>query len=208
MSAISIRQLSGSLGAEIEGINLNELTEGAIANSIDTAFYEHLVLVFPNQTLSPAKQVAFTERFGAVEEHPLRTRRSAPGFPGVLILEHTPGRPGARNAYWHSAISHAPRPPRSHPVVRTHPHSGRKALFVNPHFTLRFDDMTDDESAPLLGHLYDVATRAEHVYRHRWAPGDVVMWDNRCAMHYGVYDYDDTMPRLMHRTTAAGEIPS
>ena len=97
--------------------------------------------------------------------------------------------------------------PRSHPIVRLHPYSGRKALYVNPHFTLSIEGMTGEESAPLLGHLYEVATRPEHVYRHRWSVGDVVMWDNRCAMHYGVYDYDDTMPRLMHRTTAAGEVP-
>jgi len=97
--------------------------------------------------------------------------------------------------------------PVSHPVVRTHPESGRKALFVNPFFTLRFTEMSESESAPILKYLYELATRAENVYRHRWAKGDVLMWDNRCAMHYAIKDYDETLPRYMHRTTAAGDRP-
>jgi taurine dioxygenase len=104
------------------------------------------------------------------------------------------------------AIPEVP-PPRSHPVVRTHPRTGRRALFVNPHFTTRFADMTEEESRPLLEYLASVATRPENVYRHRWSAGDLVMWDNRCAMHYAVRDYDESMPRLMHRTTAAGDRP-
>ena len=67
--------------------------------------------------------------------------------------------------------------------------------------------MTPEESTPILQYLYAVATRPENVYRHRWTVGDVVMWDNRCVMHYGVHDYDDTVPRMMHRTTAAGDRP-
>jgi len=97
--------------------------------------------------------------------------------------------------------------PSVHPVGRTHPHSGRRALFVNPHFTTGFEDMTPEESAPLLEFLVSHATRPENIYRHRWARGDVLMWDNRCTMHYAVRDYDEDMPRLMHRTTAGGEPP-
>ena len=99
-------------------------------------------------------------------------------------------------------------PPVEHPVARTHPHTGRKALFVNPHFVTGFEDMTAQESAPLLDFLVRHATRPENVYRHRWAVGDVLMWDNRCTMHYAVRDYDESMPRLMHRTTAGGETPA
>ena len=100
------------------------------------------------------------------------------------------------------------RPPAvTHPVVRTHPESGRKALYVNPYFTQRFTGMSDDESRPLLDYLCAEAVRPENVYRHRWRKGDVLMWDNRCAMHYAVMDYDESMVRLMHRTTAAGDRP-
>ena len=98
-------------------------------------------------------------------------------------------------------------PPRAHPVVRTHAGTGRRALFVNPHFTDSFAGMTKAESAPLLDWLAEHSTRPENVYRHRWAVGDVLMWDNRCTMHYAVRDYDDTVHRKHHRTTASGERP-
>ena len=98
-------------------------------------------------------------------------------------------------------------PPRTHPVLRTHPGTGRRALFVNPHFTESFERMTEEESAPLLDWLAEHSTRPENVYRHRWAVGDVLVWDNRCTMHYAVRDYDDTIHRKHHRTTAGGERP-
>ena len=98
-------------------------------------------------------------------------------------------------------------PPRAHPVVRTHAGTGRRALFVNPHFTDSFAGMTQHESAPLLDYLAEHSTRPENIYRHRWAVGDVLMWDNRCTMHYAVRDYDDTVHRKHHRTTASGERP-
>ena len=69
------------------------------------------------------------------------------------------------------------------------------------------EDMTEEESQPLLDTLHAAATRPENVYRHHWRVGDVVMWDNRCAMHYAVMDYTEDMARLLHRTTAGGEVP-
>lgn len=179
--------------------------------------------------------MAFTEQFGKVEPHPLRTRRTVDGYPGVLILENQPDKPGARNDYWHSDISYADRPPlgsvlyaklvpqgkgdtmfcnmhhawdglsdemrrmldgiqawhsaaatqkrnnletndgneikavpqpRLQPVARTHRDTGRKALFINPHFTTHFEDMSEDESKPLLVFLIVHSTRSENVYRH------------------------------------------
>ena len=67
--------------------------------------------------------------------------------------------------------------------------------------------MTVEESRPLIEFLSARAYRPENVHRHQWRAGDVLMWDNRCTMHYAVRDYDETMNRLMHRTTAAGERP-
>ena len=96
----------------------------------------------------------------------------------------------------------------THPVVRTHPDTKRDALYVNPHYTAHFTDMTPEDSWPLLDHLCREATRHENIYRHRWQVGDLLMWDNRCTMHYAVRDYDDNMPRLLNRTTAAGTKPS
>ena len=94
----------------------------------------------------------------------------------------------------------------SHPVVRTHPETGRKALYVNPYFTESFEGWTAEESRLLIDWLTKRATRQENIYRHRWRKGDVLMWDNRCAMHYAVYDYG-SKPRLFHRATAAGDRP-
>ena len=99
-------------------------------------------------------------------------------------------------------------PPMCHPVIRTHEPSGQRSLFVNPFYTAQFEDMTVDESKPLLEMLFQIALRPEHIYRHRWQPGDVLLWDNSRTMHYAVRDYDDDVTRVMHRTTAAGTRPS
>jgi len=273
---MEIRRLGSALGAEIRGLDLCRPLDSDALERVRAAFLEHIVLAFRDQSLSPAAQVAFTEHFGAVEPHPLGSRPGLPDYPQLLVLRNQPGKPGARNDFWHSDISHSECPPAvsvlhalevpeghgdtmfcnmyatyeqlspgmrmrmeqlealhsgeatarrnreaatdaleipnvpppvSHPVVRTHPESGRKAIYVNPFFTLRFTDMNEEESAPILDYLYELSTRPENVYRHRWEPGDLIMWDNRCAMHYAVKDYDEHMPRHMHRTTAAGDRP-
>jgi taurine dioxygenase len=96
--------------------------------------------------------------------------------------------------------------PVVHPVVRTHPESGRRGLFVNPTFTTRIVGLSRLESNALLGLLYAHATQPEHVMRHRWHRGDVVFWDNRSTMHLGVRDYGDAH-RVLHRVTLRGDIP-
>ena len=93
-----------------------------------------------------------------------------------------------------------------HPVVRTHGETGRKSLFVNPGMTTGLENFSDQESAVILGLLYDHATRPEFCLRHRYRQGDVVMWDNRSLMHYALCDYGD-QPRYMERTTGIGEKP-
>ncbi len=90
-----------------------------------------------------------------------------------------------------------------HPVVITHPESGRKALFVNPGFTLRFEGWTDEESQPLLEHLYRHASQPEFTTRFAWQPGSLAFWDNRATWHYALNDYHGHR-RLMHRITVEG----
>jgi taurine dioxygenase len=94
----------------------------------------------------------------------------------------------------------------AHPVVRLHPESGRKALFVNAIYTTRFEDMSEAESRPLLDLLFEHVQRPEFACRFRWAEGSLAVWDNRCTVHYAVNDYDGSR-RMMHRTTVAGERP-
>ncbi|MGH0036586.1 MAG: TauD/TfdA dioxygenase family protein [Myxococcota bacterium] len=94
-----------------------------------------------------------------------------------------------------------------HPVVRTHPETGRKALYVSPGFTVAFEDMRREESLPLLEVLWDRATRPDVTFRHRWRVGDLVMWDNRSVMHYAIHDHGDA-PRVLHRITVEGDVPA
>jgi taurine dioxygenase len=93
-----------------------------------------------------------------------------------------------------------------HPVVRTHPETGRKALYVNGGHTLRFVGMTEAESAPFLEFLFAHQVRPEFTCRFHWEPGSTAFWDNRCALHNPINDYHG-FRRIMHRVTLAGDRP-
>ncbi|GAA4702819.1 taurine dioxygenase [Pseudonocardia yuanmonensis] len=96
--------------------------------------------------------------------------------------------------------------PVVHPVVRVHPETGRKSLFVNPGFTVRIDGVSEAESRSLLDLFFAHLTKPEHLVRHRWAEGDVAMWDNRSTAHYANRDYGAAR-RVMHRVTLRGDAP-
>lgn len=96
--------------------------------------------------------------------------------------------------------------PVVHPVVRTHPETGRRALFVSEHFTTRIVGLPEDESRALLDELFDHGTRAGHIYRHAWQPHDMVFWDNRSLMHLAAGCPDDQR-RKLYRTTIEGDAP-
>ena len=273
---ISVRPLCGALGAEIGGVDLSQPLDEATVAEIRRAFLDHSVIAFRGQDLPPDRQIAFTEIFGPVEQHPLYRSNPIDGYPEILVLEHKAGQfINGKNDIWHSDITFSETPPLGsllhcracwegfadtmfanqhlayerlsapmkrfldgltavhsaellqrmnnahpynkriesiadpvvHPVVRTHPETGRKSLYINAAFTIGIRELENEESANLLAFLYDHAVQPAFVYRHRWRVGDVVMFDNRCLMHYVVPDHPHDMHRRMHRTTAGGDRP-
>ena len=253
---LAVTPLAGLIGAEVD-VDLRTLDDAAF-DAVHRAFLDHLVLVFPNQELSPDDQLAFARRFGhlylyphgpGIESHefvlpinlPSGIRRGrwhsdatfdeTPPAISILSARELPSRGGETafaNQYAaydalsdgmkklcasleavHDASSHnRPNETSTHPVLRTHPKTGRTALFVNSEFTRRFAHMTTEESEGLLKFLTDHAHRPEFCYVHRWRPGDVVMWDNRAAQHYPVMNRPEGEARRMWRVTVAGGRPS
>lgn len=96
--------------------------------------------------------------------------------------------------------------PVTHPVVRTHPETGRPALFVSEHFTTKIVGLPENESRALLDELFAHSVRPEHIYRHQWQPGDLVFWDNRSLMHLAAGCPPDQR-RKLYRTTIEGDVP-
>jgi len=98
-------------------------------------------------------------------------------------------------------------PDAFHPIVRTHPATGRKALFVSPRFTIGIRGMAEEDSQRLLDELFAHIANRDFVYRHHWTVGDLVMWDNRTTIHLATGGVPEGQARRMHRTTVLGEIP-
>ena len=282
-SRIDVKPLSGSIGAEIRGADLSgDLAQETFAE-IHAAFLEHLVVMFPDQRLTPAQQIGFARRFGPVMIDPFM--KSPEGLPELMIVIKEKHEKLAFGEVWHSDNSYLEKPPlgsflyalevpayggdtlfanqylayerlsaglhrvldglkavhnprsytksigagnfgdqrtmklrgdavmeaaqrieTEHPVVRTHPETGRKALYVNPAYTVRFSGWTEAESRGLLEHLWAHAVRPEFTCRYRWSAGALTLWDNRCAMHHPINDYHGQR-RVMHRVTAEGDRP-
>ncbi len=116
------------------------------------------------------------------------------------LQQRSPWRPNL------SAEQIAQVKPVLQPVVRTHPETGRKALFVSEHFTTHIEGLPDDESRELLDALFAHSVRSEHLYRHVWAEHDLVFWDNRSLMHLAA-GTPDHLRRKMYRTTIEGDAP-
>jgi taurine dioxygenase len=98
-------------------------------------------------------------------------------------------------------------PDAFHPIVRTHPYTGRKALYISPRFTIGIKDMDEAEAQPLLDELFAHIANRDLIYRHKWRDGDLVMWDNRSTIHLALHGVKLPEIRRMHRTTVLGEIP-
>ena len=282
---MEIRRLGAAMGAEILGVDLKAASDGEFSRIRD-AFHTYQVLAIRDQNLSPAAQLAFSRRFGALEDQ-LNAHYTVPDYPEVLVLSNDlkDGKPiGLIDGgdFWRSDSSHrefpsmatilyavknpqsggdtefanmyaayealpddfkrriatlrgvhavsklrnkrvtvSPRrpdgkdfyerqksiPDQLWPLVRTHPVTGKKALYVSPRFTIGIEGLKEAEADEILDYLFAHQIRPEFVYRHKWQDRDLVMWDNRSVIHQatGGYTYPDV--RTMHRTVIAGDRP-
>lgn len=279
----ALRAFDAPLGAEIIGLDLGTPPDDDAFARLHRAHLDHHVLVFRDQRITPAQQIAFSRRFGPLQIHVLH-QFQLPGHPEILVVSNIVenGKPiglGDAGHYWHSDLSYVEKPslgsmlharelpeeggdtlfanmhraydtlpaalrrpidglkaehsylgkyeelrarspwrpklsdeqiasvkPQVHPVVRTHPETGRKALFVSEHFTTRIVGLNDSEGADLLAQLFAHSVRPEHIYRHRWQAHDMVFWDNRSVMHLAA-GCPGHLRRRLNRTTIEGDQP-
>jgi taurine dioxygenase len=259
MRTVTPLPLSGTLGAEVTGVDVRVVDE-TMLEQLTNMLAEHHLLLFRDQDLTPREHAVFAAKFGPLSVHPrLRAIDDAP----ELIEVYDPKNPIATT--WHQDQTFLRCPPSStmlvarllppsggdtmfanqhaafdamspamqdivvglraihqrvardgegrviehdeatHPVAPAHPINGRRALFVNRDYTTAIEGFTTSESDALLAFLFAHSCRPEFTCRHRWAMGDVVLWDNRSLLHCVVGDA--TGPRLLHKATMAGDEP-
>ncbi len=277
---LQITPTDATLGATVRGVDLSQLDD-ATFGEIEAKWHEHGVLIFPEQHLDDGAHLAFTRRFGNLEQSIRRTRTTGTSNLSNVQADGTVAPPSSLqarflvgNTYWHSdssykrvgakasilaahivpdadgetewadmraaydalddgmktwlddkiavhdyAFSHTPfggkeildkeelshLDPVEHPVVRTHPATGRKNLFVGRHAS-HILGVDLEESRKLLADLTEQGAQPPRTYKHKWAVGDIVIWDNRCVLHRG-HRWPDDQPRTMVRTTVAGDAP-
>jgi alpha-ketoglutarate-dependent taurine dioxygenase len=141
----------------------------------------------------------------AYEELPRETKSRLKGLKAIHVYQsrHSARRLMDLNPESRSRIPDAV----AHPIVRTHPESGRKAIYINPIRTEGIVGMPETEALSLLADLLEHATRPQYQYRHRWRPGDLVMWDNRSLLHKANGDYDMNQLRYLYRIMLQGDVP-
>ena len=155
---------------------------------------------------------AFANMYRAYETLPEETRRKIDTLKAIHMRDRRKN-PRARitdtSLAGHDIDKYfdIPTPDSVHPVVRTHPETGRKALFVQPRFAVAIENMDDKEGQPLLDELFEHQKRPEFVYRHKWRLGDLVFWDNRCTIHLACGGIVPPGIRHLHRTAIAGDVP-
>src|SRR5258708_6486336 len=125
-----------------------------------------------------------------------------------VVHTYDSSRKGTRIAKLKSEDAAALPPSVLHPLVRTHPETGRRALYMNPNRMEAVADMARAESDALLDELTAPPTQPAYQYRHKWRPGDIVIWDNRCTMHKANADYRAGSRRVMQRLMVAGTAPA
>ncbi|HEX8304547.1 MAG TPA: TauD/TfdA family dioxygenase [Jatrophihabitans sp.] len=251
-----VRLVTGALGAEIFGVDLNTLTDEGF-DRIRRLLLDHQVVFLKGQTdLTPEAHIALGRRFGEVELHPYLPRLE--GYPEIVIID---SEDGGRVDVWHTDMTFHQSPPQfsllqllqvpatggdtmftnqylvyeelsaplrdfldgltaihvirigneftsraEHPVVRVHPETGRRSLYVNRLFTSHIPQLTRNESDAILEYLFRFSEGPQFTCRYRWQPGDMAIWDNRVTQHYAVNDYRDI--RIGQRVTVLGDHPT
>src|ERR1700730_202844 len=283
---IEVKPLAGALGAEIRGVDLKRLDDATFAE-VRSAWLEHLVVFFRDQTIEPEEQIAFAKRFGAIHHHPFV--KGMEEHPEILEIVKEEGDTRAFGEVWHTDQMFNPKPAKAtilyaketpnvggdtmfanmylayaalsepmqallagvrtwnvgdrkklsqaaamgsarqgsysgnatmaakvrdpgdlqteaaHPLVRTHPETGRKALYIGNH-TQNLEGLKPSEARPIIDFLMAPAVQPELPCRFRWEVGSMAIWDNRCTQHRALNDYPGKR-RRMHRITIAGDAP-
>jgi taurine dioxygenase len=150
----------------------------------------------------------FVDMHAVYDALPEDTRKRIDGLRGVYnyIRDYEKARKKNSDRPPLSEAQLASLPEVTHPIARTHPDTGRKALYVNRGHTIGVAGLAEEEGQALLGELFEFSTRPEFIYRHQWRRHDVVFWDNRRALHHAL-PYDARYVRHMHRVTIAGDRP-
>ena len=154
-------------------------------------------------------ETAFIDIYGAYDALPDATRQRIEGLRGINSWNRL-RNPRVKISEQHGdgkAQYETGHPDVMHPVVRTHPSTGRKALFVSPRHTLSIEGMEAGEADELLQELFAVQQRPEFLYVHKWQLGDVVIWDNRCTLHKAMGNIRPPGIRHLHRVTMTGDVP-
>jgi taurine dioxygenase len=272
VGVITARPLTPVIGAEIEGIDLNEPIDGRVFRALNAALIEHQVIFFRDQAIPVEKQMALGKLFGELVAHP--NDPGLPEHPEVMIIHADETSRRVAGERWHSDVSCEAEPPMGsilrvhtlpesggdtlfasmyaayealsermkalldgltaihdgapyyrgvnkligrddggrsypraeHPVVRTHPVSGRKAIFVNEMFTTHIVGLPKAESDAILGFLFEHVGQPRFQCRFRWQKDSIAFWDNRCVQHQAVWDYWP-QTRSGYRVTIKGERP-
>ena len=272
--AITVTPLSDALGAAITGVDLRRDLDDATIQDIKQAWYDHVILVFPNQDINDDEQENFCRNFGELEL--VRTTTVASDHPHVMMITNVKdtGKPTALEDgemmfhydqcyyeqpcmgatlyaieipdvggntlfanctkaydalsddwkqrlegltalnYYDYGLTPTMRPedmnpdvPQwTHPVVRTHSETGRKALYVNRLMSMRIEGLPEEESDEILNFLFDQIEKPEFIYEHVWSVGDLMMWDNRCSVHARTH-FDPEKRRMMRRVTVRDPVP-
>ena len=153
---------------------------------------------------SVGSDTQFTNMYAAYSDLPAEAKARIDGL--QVIHKYSSSRKLSRIST-RPAVEMAAMPEATHPLVRTHPETGRKSLYLNPNRMEQIVGLDRVESDRLLDMLIAHATQAKYEYRHTWRQGDIVIWDNRCTMHKANADYPDGERRLMHRVIVAGTAP-